>query len=67
MGTEQSGTKVPRKFRDVVLEKNVAIGGGVKKRPNESVLHEINETRKLLNTVKERRWTMIGNVPRREE
>jgi len=34
---------------------------------NENVLNEINETRKILSTVKERIWNMIGHVLRHEE
>jgi len=39
----------------------------VERRTNENVLNEINETRKILSTIKERRWNMIGHVLRHEE
>jgi len=37
------------------------------RRTNECVLNEINETKKILNTIKERRWNMIGHILRHEE
>jgi hypothetical protein len=39
----------------------------VERRTNENVLNEINETRKILSTIKIRRWSMIGYVLRHEE
>lgn len=37
------------------------------RKTTESVLHEINETRKILNTIKERKLNMIGHVLRHEK
>ncbi|KAL4149828.1 hypothetical protein QTP88_003684 [Uroleucon formosanum] len=39
----------------------------VERRTNENVLNEINETWKILSTIKERRCNMIGHVLRHEE
>jgi len=36
-------------------------------RTNENVLNEINETRKILSTIKERRWNIIDHVLGHEE
>jgi len=37
------------------------------RRTNQNVLNEINGTRKILNTIKERRWNVIGRVLRHDE
>jgi len=62
--TSRSG---PARVNKILLRIHIMLRvSWTERRTNESVLNEINETRKILNTVEERRWNMIGHVLRRE-
>lgn len=67
MGTEQNRTKVSWKFRGVVLEKNDESELDRSKNKRQNILNEVNETRKILNTIKDKRLNRIGYVLRYED